>query len=802
MLLALLGIALSLQAQVPEYSRVKVLLEGREITELGRLGLDIDHGQYKRGGYFINDFSRHEIAAIQQAGFTTEILIADVKAHYVQQNEAGAGRRMAAGCSTGGSNYATPQNFSLGSMGGYFTYQEMLNELDSMVAKYPNLISARQAISNTNTHEGRPIYWVRLSDNPNTDEAEPEALYTALHHAREPGSLSQMIFFLWYVLENYATDPEIQTLIDNTELYFIPCVNPDGYIYNQTTNPNGGGLWRKNRRNNGGGEFGVDLNRNYGYQWGFNNTGSSPSPSSDTYRGTSGFSEPETQNVRDFCLAHNFQITLNYHTYGNLLVHPWGYNDQQTIDSVVFRGMASYMTRENNYFAGTGTETVGYTTNGDSDDWMYGETGTKNKIFSLTPEAGENSMGFWPPQSAIIDICKENVHQNLAVPRMLLNLGEVTDASGSFVMDTTGFWKYDVTRLGMMAGTLTVSATPLSANITSVGAPKAFNLNQFETATDSFAYVLDTGVTDGDALVFLLSIDNGTTVVSDTVVKIYGSPVASFSNTATATTGWSVSAGGSWGTTTSTFYSAPSCFADSPNGNYGDNQNSRFSLSAPITIPDTASGAILKFWAKWDIEPGYDYVQVEAATDNSFTFSPLCGKYTKAGNGNQDPGQPLYDGIQADWVQEEIDMSEYIGENVYLRFQLVSDQFVNEDGFFFDDIELVTFGITLDTTVVADTTDTTDTIGTTGLLNWNLMQLRCYPNPAKEQVVIETGNPVSDGMLTFYNAAGVVVYEEKLNHPSLGRQYINTSAWAAGVYYYQLISASGHTPVGKLVVTK
>lgn len=799
-LLLLIGMALS--AQTAEYSRVKVWLNGADITALGQLGLDIDHGQYKKGVFFVNDFHRDEIALIEQAGFTAEILIADVEHYYVQQNEYHGEQRKAFGCSSTPNDYAVPQNFNLGSMGGYFTYQEMLDELDSMAAKYPHLISARQAISATNTVQGRPIYWLRISDNPNIDETEPEALYTALHHAREPGSLSQLMFYMWYLLENYATNPEIQALVDNTELYFIPCINPDGYVYNETTNPNGGGLWRKNRRNNGGGDFGVDLNRNYGHEWAFDNSGSSPNPASDTYRGPSGFSEPETQNVRDFCNAHNFVITLNYHTYGNLLVYPWGYNDQQTPDSVVFRGFANYLTRENNYFAGTGSETVGYTTNGDSDDWMYGETGTKDKIFSFTPEVGDNSFGFWPPQSAIMGLCKDNVHQNLAVPRLLLNLGEVEEVSPGFVASTAGFLKYEVTRLGMQSGALTVSVTAGTPNITAVGSNGIYNLQQFETVLDSIAYSLSNTVVDGDTLVFLLSIDNGTVVYTDTITKLYGAPETIFVDNAASAISWANSGNGGWSTTTSTFYSAPSCYTDSPNGDYSDNTTGRFSLDSLIAITDTVGGAILRFYAKWDIEAGYDYAQVAVAVNNGFTFTPLCGKYTKTGNSNQDNGQPIYDGTQADWVLEEIDMTDYIGENVTIRFLLKSDQFVTGDGFYFDDLELITYGVSTDTTVVTDTTGTTDTTSNTGIVDYNLLQIRCYPNPASNQVIIETSNPVSDGFLRVFNIGGQVIFEKKLQPNSANQHLINTSTWQAGLYYYQLVTPTENYPTGSMSIIK
>jgi murein tripeptide amidase MpaA len=133
----------------------------------------------------------------------------------------------------------------------------MLDILDAMAAAYPNLISAPQSIGTS--IEGRPIPFVRISNDPNVDQDKPEVLYNSLHHAREPGGLSQLIYYMWYLLENYGTDAEVTYLLDDRELYFVPCVNPDGYVYNQTIEPGGGGMWRKNRRDNGDGSFGVDL---------------------------------------------------------------------------------------------------------------------------------------------------------------------------------------------------------------------------------------------------------------------------------------------------------------------------------------------------------------------------------------------------------------------------------------------------------------------------------------------------------------------------------------------------------------
>lgn len=136
--------------------------------------------------------------------------------------------------------------FGFGSMGGFYTLAEVLTELDNMKVLFPNLITTKVSIGNT--IESRPMYMVKISDNPDIDENEPEVLYTALHHAREPQSMMQMIYFMYYLLENYNSNPSVQYLVNNRELFFIPVVNPDGYEYNRSTYPTGGGMWRKNRK--------------------------------------------------------------------------------------------------------------------------------------------------------------------------------------------------------------------------------------------------------------------------------------------------------------------------------------------------------------------------------------------------------------------------------------------------------------------------------------------------------------------------------------------------------------------------
>lgn len=756
----------------PEYSRIKITLnraEGKDLTALYALGLDVEHGDYTRDKSFISDFSPSEMAIIAAAGFSYEVLIADVVAHYEAQLATQDAPE--SGCQTANVSYLTPSNFALGSMGGYFTYQEMLNHLDSMAAKFPNLITARQPISTTNlTHDGRPIYWLRLSDNANTDEAEPEMLYDALHHAREPGSLSQLIFYMWYLLENYGTDPEVTYLVDNTELYFVPCVNPDGYIYNQQTNPNGGGLWRKNRRQNTGGSFGVDLNRNYGHEWGHDDVGSSPSQNSATYRGTAAFSEPETQNMRDFAVSRQFKMALNYHTYGNLLIYPWGYSDSFTPDSTTFIQFSQLMTRENRYSTGTGIETVGYTVNGDSDDWMYGEQTAKPKIFSMTPEAGANDFGFWPPSSEILGFCNENIYQNKMAAHLLLNYGEAADQSSEFVANLNGYFHYKITKYGLASGNLTVSVLPVSANITSLnGAPKVYSLTQFQESLDSVSFVLNPNIQSGDEVVFLIKIDNGLWVKTDTIRKYFQTTATLFADDLTANSQWQNNTGNAWNTTTAAFHSAPSSMTDSPNGNYNANAFNHLVSTNPVDLTE-ATSAKLVFWAKWSIESNYDYAQVGGSATSSINFTPLCGKYTKTGSNNQDPNEPVYDGAQTTWVQEEIDITDFVGSNFYVSFLMRADSWVQLDGFYFDDVAIV---VTLPT-------------GTQRLpvSDFHLQQNR--PNPATAFTIIPITNAPNDADLVVYNVLGQEIFRTAANTDAVR---LATENWVNGVYFYRLESS-------------
>lgn len=791
------------QAQSPDiHHRARILLEGRGVQALGALGIETDHGQHAPFKHLVSDFSEEELRLVAQAGFAYDILIPNVDAYYRDPAIRAAHDGQAKGggypceevVDATADRYPVPANFRLGGMAGFYTYQDMLDILDTMRMRYPHLITTKRIVSpSIVTHNGNPIYWLRISDNPDLDEAaEPEVFYNALHHAREPNSLTQLIYYMWYLLENYETDPEVRFIVDNTALYFIPCINPDGYIYNEQIAPEGGGQWRKNRRQNPNGTFGVDLNRNYGYEWGHDDFGSSPNQGSQVYRGPGPFSEPETQAIRAFCNDHEFVVALNYHTYGDLLVYPWGYSDTPTQDAPTFNTLARVMTIENNFLAGTGSETVGYVTNGDSDDWMYGETGTKPVILSMTPEIGDPSSGFWPSIPEIIPNCKATMWMNLAAGLAPHHAGLLTpDAGQSTLAAEQPYLKYNLRRFGLADGTLTVSLTALDDLWVEVlDAPVAFSLARNEIISDSIALRYADGIPHGTELRFLLHLNNGSYTHTDTIVRTFYNfeTTVSFQDDYTDLTAWTSAE--DWNLTEEDYVTEPTSLTDSPYADYADNSNTAITLDAPIAVGQ-ADEYRLWFWAKWNIEADYDYAQLQISV-NEGDWMPACGRYTKAGSDWQALNEPIWDGIQMEWVQEEIDLDGLVadGDNIRLRFVLGSDGALTMDGFYVDDLVYEERNVgTVSAVRVLDAADFT---------------VRVYPNPTSGAAYFKLDAPQlrqGTGTWVLYHSSGLPVGRGTFRAPQAAVP-VDVAALPAGSYWLRIAANGQALPAQKLMIIK
>jgi len=748
---------------------------------LAFLGVPVDHGERKENTFIISDFSTEQIEIIKANGFQYEILIDDVQHYFRTQNQLKGGAKNAT-CATGagGNSPQVPVNFETdpNSYAGMYRYTEMLAELDSMVALYPNLITVKSPISTFQTWEGRPIYHVKISDNPNTNEsAEPKVLYSAIHHAREPLSMSETIFYMWYLLENYATSEEIQFLVNSTEMYFVPCVNPDGYIRNETTDPNGGGLHRKNMRNVGTTNPGVDLNRNYSYGW--NTTGVSTDPNSDVYPGTSAFSEPETQAMSWLVQDVGFTSAFNAHTYGQLLLYPIGTSTTEVADHVdYFAAYSAHMSSKNGYVAQKSSAL--YAASGDSDDYMYKVdigVGQKDTIFVITPEVGS---AFWPAAVEVIPTCQEMVFSNKVLSHITHLYLSVNETDPNAITSMTGNFNHDVQRLGLLNGAITVSIDPL-LNVQSVGAPVIYNLNLKQTASNGISYSLNPSIQLGDEVKYILKTEYPTWTMRDTITKVYGAPTLQFSDDAVNTTNWT----GSWGLTSSDFVSSPTSFTESAGGNYQSNANDSYELIQTVDLTN-ATSAEVSFYAKWQIEADYDYCQFQVSTNGGASWIGQCGNYTVEGsstpwNGSVQPdGEPVYEGTQASWVLEEINLSDYLGQSIKMRFVFESDGAVNQDGFYFDDFKIAY---------------NTNNVG----LEENQIEVKLFPNPAKNEVVISTSKAITKGELLIYDQTGKLALKKSINN-QLNQLTIDVENLPQGFYTVQILDDSFVSKAVKLVV--
>jgi hypothetical protein len=761
-----------------------------DLRTLESIGIPVDHGVHKKGVFIISDFSISEIEKARNAGYKVDLLIEDSKEYFLQRNTIKSVIRKNPSCENqSSSDYQTPNNFTLGSMGGYLTYQEMLDQLDLMKSLYPQLISTKENISDFLT-EGEPdnsttpsiggngIKWVKISDNPTiSSEEEPQILYTAIHHAREPNSLSQLIFYMWYLLENYELDNEIKSIVDNTELFFIPVVNPDGYLYNEKTDPNGGGFWRKNRKNG----HGVDNNRNYEYYINGNSSdgvwggeGASNNTSSSSYHGTGPFSEIENQAIKWFCEQHNFVMAFNNHSYGDLLLYPYGYtSDAPTPENEVFEIISEELVSRNgfNNILSSGL----YPAAGDSDDYMYGTIGTHNKIYAMTPEIGSE---FWPPSSQIEEIAKSMMYLNTTSAKMVNNYAVLNDTSPAFIGDEVIINQtFNLKRMGISGnGNFTISVNPISLNISAVGDPILFsNLELLEETNGSIQYTLLNDTQPGDNIVFELIVNNGNYEQKVLVKKVYGKIIPVFEDYGNSVTNNFNNNG--WNTTNISFVSPSSSITDSPNGNYQNNENKTITISEEVILTNAIS-ANITFYAKWDIENNWDYVQLEVSLDNGNSWIPQCGLFTNEGSDNQTQptGEPLYDGSQNDWVLEQIDLNDYLGEEITIRFNFVTDGEVRADGFYFDDL-------------------TINVIDNEALGNSDIIEssFGVHPNPLKNFLYITT--PKNNYKISIYNIHGQLI-----RTPSTysGSQTIDYGSLSKGIYLMK-ITSKNYSKIHKII---
>jgi hypothetical protein len=465
--------------------------------------------------------------------------------------------------------------------------------------------------------------------------------------------------------------------------------------------------------------------------------------------------------------------------------------------------MASDLTAITRYTYGTGSQTVGYVTNGDSDDWMYGDTLAKPKVFSMTPEIGTFADGFWPVQARILPLAQENLLANLYLAH----------AAGQFTAINSAESK--PTRIG---DTVRINLTFQNKGVTSAATASSVELKSasptleiIDVHRDSLSVanaqpvilrVIAKSANPGMLMSIQADIRYPEGITHDSISFRAGVPDTLLSDSAeTRSPGWIFS--GSWDTTSVQSHSGKKSYSESPKGDYADNVSSSMSMKDTLNLVG-ANAAELRFWTKWNIEADYDYGIVQASTNNGVTWTALKGKYTSQGSG--DVKQPLYspgyDGVKHTWVEEVIDLSGYIGkQNLKLRFDFESDPFTHYDGWYIDDLRVLRYrGITEYVQTEMQP------------LSFRLEQN--FPNPFNPSThfrftVPEAHQPSAEiGKLQFvslkvYDVLGREVATLVNENRSAGNYAVdwNASAFASGVYFYRL-TAGEFSSTKKMILMK
>jgi hypothetical protein len=293
---------------------------------------------------------------------------------------------------------------------GYHSYREMVNHIKAVAAAHPGIV---RLFSIGGSYEGRKLWAAEVSDEPGTDEDEPEVLFDGLHHAREHLSAEMAIHVLDLLTGQYGRSSDlgrrVTRLVDQRRTWIVFMLNPDGLQHDLTGSPYRS--WRANRQPTPGSRrIGTDLNRNYGYRWGCCG-GSSGSPGAWNYRGPRAWSAPETRAVRDFIESRvvegrqRIRTHITFHTAGEMVLWPYGYTyrdrpaDMTELDMRTFRAMGRSMAATNGYRAAQSSDL--YPTDGDMIDWVYARQRIFTFTFELYPRGGSGPRRYYPPDEVI-----------------------------------------------------------------------------------------------------------------------------------------------------------------------------------------------------------------------------------------------------------------------------------------------------------------------------------------------------------------------------------------------------------------
>ncbi|HRI34944.1 MAG TPA: immune inhibitor A, partial [Saprospiraceae bacterium] len=258
---------------------------------------------------------------------------------------------------------------------------------------------------------------------------------------------------------------------------------------------------------------------------------------------------------------------------------------------------------------------------------------------------------------------------------------------------------------------------------------------------------LNPKIKNGETLRYLLKINNGFYDFVDTISVQYFDANTNITidqfNTNTLND-WTIPPG-TWGNSKSIYYTPPASITDSPNGLYKNNADNIITLNKKIDLTKSFK-AELSFYARWDLDQDFTVMQV--AEEGTNQWVNMCGLYTQPGSNDQWLNEPLWDGSNLVWVKEKIDLNDFIGKKINIRFKLVSNAEFTADGFYFDDMLLET----LDTFKVVSVKD----------IHFST-EMVIIPNPAQDKIRIQMNmESAEDLQYEIKNYLGTIVKPKSL----------------------------------------
>jgi carboxypeptidase T len=317
----------------------------------------------------------------------------------------------------------------------YYTYQNMTRLLKSYANNHSDIMNLT---SIGKTYQGRDIWMVKISDNVSADENEPGVLFMGAHHGNEKPSYEVLIYFIKYLVDNYEKnnskkptniDPavdRVKNIVNNTQIYIIPMVNPDGVEANSRKNcaPNHGPFGHSKKITS----YGVNLNRNYDYRWyliylhpQFYVPWTQIRDRGLNYHGPYPFSENETIAVKKFVETHNISISISYHTFSQIIFYPWLFTSKPNKDEKLFISIGENISKINNYTLTRHLNLPPWyrATIGGSEDWLYG----RHNILAFLIELGKSSAPKDP--KVVSELCRVHTNVNLYVCERAISLNKI-----------------------------------------------------------------------------------------------------------------------------------------------------------------------------------------------------------------------------------------------------------------------------------------------------------------------------------------------------------------------------------------